>query len=128
MTKEQQLNANRIKPKKPSTFGKVKKAIKPKRKAKDDELPYLDWLHEDEQMNSYDCIVCNCPVQEWHHIKKHSYDKKNHELLIPLCFDHHHGNDISPHGRSKLWRSTYSMEFQTKIAKEIHSEYLESIL
>jgi len=105
-------------------FGKEKSVIMPKPKAKESELSYLQWLHEDAQLHTCLCMVCNRPVQDWHHIKLNSTDKKNHKRLIPLCKAHHVGNTLSPHGTPVLWRETYSIPRQNKIADEVYSKYL----
>lgn len=112
--------------KKPSSgsFGKEQSIMRVKPKAKASELSYLAWLHEDAQMNTCLCMVCNAPVQDWHHVKLNSADKKNHKRLIPLCKAHHVGNILSPHGTPVLWRETYSMSHQNKIADEIHHRYM----
>lgn len=112
--------------KKPSngSFGKKQSIIKAKPKAKASELSYLAWLHEDAQMSTYTCMVCNSYVQDWHHVKLSSSDKKNHKRLIPLCKAHHIGNKLSPHGSPVLWRETYSMLQQNKLADDIFNKYV----
>ena len=66
-------------------FGKEPSIMTAKPKAKAGELPYLEWLHEDGQASNCTCIVCDKPAQDWHHVKLHSMDKKDHKRLIPLC-------------------------------------------
>jgi len=112
------IKANRIKPK---YNGKNKKKITT------EDKKYLEWL----QAQSYKCFVCgkinpNDPV-EWHHVKLHSTDKKNHKRLIPLCGSEHHRNgELSPHGSPKRWRETFGMEIQNDFADEIYREYIKS--
>ncbi|PHR54517.1 MAG: hypothetical protein COA44_12855 [Arcobacter sp.] len=110
------------------SFGKTQSIIKAKPKAKASELSYLSWLHEDAQMSSYTCMVCNLHVQDWHHVKLSSSDKKNHKKLIPLCKAHHVGNKLSPHGTPTLWRETYSMLHQNKLADDIYNKYKEHLI
>ncbi len=109
-------------------FGKKASVLKAKPKAKKSELPFLNWLHEPSQMHHYQCIVCNNPVQDWHHVKLYSSDKKDHKRLIPLCRLHHTGGSPSPHVTPKLWRETYSMQFQHQIADAIYQEYLATLV
>ncbi|HIC43857.1 MAG TPA: hypothetical protein EYO73_06085 [Sulfurimonas sp.] len=106
------------------SFGKERLIIKSKPKVKVEELSYLQWLHEDAQLHTSFCMVCNRPVQDWHHVKLTSTDKKNHKRLIPLCKAHHVGNALSPHGTPALWRETYSMSRQNKIADEVYNRYI----
>jgi len=123
-SKEQQLGASRIKAKKVSTFGK-RKVIKKKRITNETELKMNNWLHEEAQMNHYKCFVCSKPVEEWHHIKRDSTDKKNHFQQLPLCRYHHTGDALSPHGTATLWRDTYSMEEQRNFANKIYIKFME---
>jgi hypothetical protein len=51
------------------TFGKEQSIMTAKPKAKAGELPYLEWLHKDGQSSNCTCIVCDKPVQDWHHVK-----------------------------------------------------------
>jgi hypothetical protein len=122
-SKADQLKSNRIKPKREPSFGKKKSFIKPKRIATDSEVAFLNWLHEDKQMDTFTCMACSKPVEHYHHVKEYSSDKKNHMRLIPLCNFHHLGGELSPHGTAKLWRSTYSMEFQIAEAKKLVNAY-----
>lgn len=122
-------NHSRIKPERQKTFGQGKSlkrsSFKRKRITDDNELEYLNWLHEDEQMNRYTCIVCGSPVQCWHHTKLYSTDKKNHRRLAPLCHIHHTEGSPSPHKTPKLWRELYSMEFQNEIADMVYSDFIK---
>ena len=140
------INDGRLKPKKESTFGKVKKPfkgkdknrkgstkvtvarIKPKVSSKnvslltqEDKL-YLEWLQEQDTV----CFVCGQQSGiEWHHVKLYSNDKKNHKRLIPLCGVEHHrlGQELSPHGTPKKWRETYSMDEQNAYADKFYQKY-----
>ncbi|MDH5464557.1 MAG: hypothetical protein OEW60_02950 [Thiovulaceae bacterium] len=116
--------------KKPSngSFGKKPSIIKAKPKAKKSELPFLQWLHDETQLHRYTCLVCDTPVQDWHHVKLYSSDKKDHKRLIPLCKVHHTGGSPSPHVTPVLWRETYSLEYQHKIADAIYAEFKRQTL
>lgn len=109
------------------SFGKDPSIIKLKPKAKASELSYLQWLHEDAQLHTCLCMVCDVPVQDWHHVKLNSTDKKNHKRLIPLCKAHHVGRTLSPHGTPVLWRETYSMSRQNEIADEVYMRYMSQM-
>jgi DNA-directed RNA polymerase subunit RPC12/RpoP len=122
-SKEDQLNHERIKPKATSTFWN-RKPMKKKRITTDDELTYNNWLHEEAQMQKYKCMVCGEPVQHYHHVKEYSTDKKRQNVQIPLCNEHHLGTELPPHGTPKLFRQTYSMEQQDKVAHMLHLRYL----
>lgn len=106
-------------------FGKKPSVLKAKPKAKKSELPYLNWLHEASQMSRFTCMVCGVNVEDWHHVKRDSTDKKDHKRLIPLCKTHHTLGTPSPHASPKLWRETYPMERQYEIADAIYSEFLK---
>lgn len=124
----------RIKPKKESTFGKVKKPFKgsnrnrkgSKSNTTSEELDYLHWL----QLQNYPCFVCGCHNGiEWHHVKLYSSDKKNHKRLIPLCGEEHHRlGKLSPHGSPKLWRETFSLDVQNVAAEKIYDDYVREKL
>ena len=140
--------------KKVSTFGKVKKPFKSSNRnrkvskattplkvddnrlrekysakndnrATDEELDYLDWL----QNNIYPCFVCGYKDNiEYHHVKLHSVDKKNHKRLIPLCGSlHHRDGELSPHGGAKLWRDTFTLEEQYLVSDKMFQDFKQSI-
>jgi len=94
---------------------------KNKKKTTDEDKQYLEWL----QSQSYSCFVCGTyDGIEYHHIKEHSSDKKNHKRLISLCVNHHRlSMHMSPHSAPRRWRDTYSMEMQEVRADEIYNEY-----
>ncbi len=118
---------NRIKGDKPkSTFGAKKSVIKKKATASTEDRAYLNWLHKPQQMKDYTCMVCKAPIQDWHHVKLHSTDKKNHKKLIPLCKQHHTDGSPSPHKTPVLWREKFSMELQNKIADDIYLAFLRN--
>ena len=129
ISKEQQLKHN--KNPKVKTFGTKKSFIKKKSDKNiltQDEKDYLNYL----QSIKYNvvCFVCgknnpNDPI-EWHHIKKHSSDKKNNFGLIPLCgCEHHRLGELSPHGGARKFRDMFDFVFQEKYAKRFYVEYLE---
>ena len=115
-------NHKRLKTKAESTFNN-RKPIKKKPIANESELEYLCWLHEDEQMEKYKCFVCDKPVEEYHHVKLHSSDKKNHKRVLPLCKQHHTDGEPSPHRTAKKFRELYSMEAQNKVADLLYLHY-----
>lgn len=114
------IKSNRIKPK---YNGKNKKKITT------EDKKYLEWL----QSQSYKCFVCgktnpNDPI-EWHHVKLHSTDKKNHKRLIPLCWMHHRlSSELSAHGTPKKFRELYPIVIQNNKADEIYAEYTKNTL
>lgn len=114
------------------SFGKKKSFIK-KRSDKNiiskEDRDYLNWL----QNQDYPCFVCgkinpSDPI-EWHHVKLRSSDKKDHTKLIPLCGSQHHrlGKQLSPHGSPKVWRETFTIEFQYAFASNIYSDYKKAL-
>lgn len=120
--------------KKPSNgnFGKTpQKRIKAKSKkniVEPIEQEFLNWLHQCEQR--YPCFVCgkinsSDPI-EWHHVKGHSYDKKNHKRLIPLCGVEHHrlGAELSAHSTPSNFRETFPLKLQMIHAKSIYDDFL----
>lgn len=114
-TKGQQTSQN--KNKKPS--------MKNKSKITQEEKEYLNWL----QCQDYSCFVCGTFSRiEWHHVKLKSTDKKRHNRLIPLCFNHHHGRELSPHGNAKRWRQKYNMFEQNEKASYIFNDFLKERL
>lgn len=125
------IKSNRIKVpycgKNKNRSGSLKSSVmnfvsKNKRASAEDKL-YLNWLHE----QNYGCFVCGGHNGiEWHHVKLHSSDKKDHTKLIPLCGVEHHrlGQTLSAHGTPKKWREAYSMEKQNEVADKIYADYL----
>ena len=85
------------------------------------EPKYLEWLHNQNPC----CFVCGQYNKiELHHVKEHSSDKKDDRVVIPLCGEEHHRNGkLSPHGGTKLWRETFSIEDQRIYAEELYKEY-----
>ena len=87
------------------------------------EPKYLKWLHEDLQPR---CFVCNMRYGiEMHHIKRDSTSKRIDKLILPLCYEHHHGFDLSPHGSPSLFRTEYPMDEQLKFAEKLYNKYKE---
>ena len=82
---------------------------------------YLTWLHNQTPQ----CFVCGQYNKiELHHAKEHSSDKKDDRVVIPLCGEEHHRTGkLSPHGGTKLWRETYSMDEQIAYANKLRKEY-----
>lgn len=149
-----EIKSGRIKPKRKSTFGKVKKPfkgknknrkgrkkdslfdherIKPKPSMKNDnsatpeERDYLQWL----QLLDVPCFCCGEYGNgiEWHHVKKYSTDKKDHTSLIPLCGVkcHRTGTDLSAHGTPKKFREMFPIELQREAAGKFYEQYLAQI-
>ena len=101
--KMQQTKSNRLKP----------KAYKDKK--------YLSWLHNVKQPC---CYVCNIHIGiQIHHVKERSSDLRNDNEVIPLCYNHHLGNDFSVHGTPKEFREQYPTEEQLKYAETLYMEY-----
>ena len=121
---DKKVTDGRLKPKKESMFKKTKRILKVKAKVSMRDLAYLDWFKKQE----FGCYVCNNKHTESHHVKRDSTDKKDHTRLLPLCREHHHGQELSPHGTAKQWREIYPMETQHEEAKAIYTKYLKSIL
>jgi len=96
-------------------WNKPKKVKKSKRITNDDELKYLNWAKQ--QM--IPCFVCGSYDTQLHHIKERSSDVKNHYEIIPLCIQHHLGNEMSPHGTSRKFREMYPIAGQREYAKKI---------
>ena len=81
---------------------------------------YLSWLHNSGQF----CMVCEISVGlEAHHVKRDSTDKRSDDSCIVLCWNHHHGTELSPHGTPKLFRETYPIEFQRDFAHGLYRDY-----
>lgn len=101
-----------------------KPSSKNKKKITEIEREYLEWC----QWQIKPCIVCGTIENiEWHHIKRDSTDRKKHTSVIPLCEKHHKGStEFSAHGTPKLFRETYSMEFQRELGTEIFKEFSEA--
>lgn len=98
-----------------------KPRMKNKPKITQEESEYLDYLSSIRFKTR--CFVCGVFGVEWHHVKFKSSDRKNHKSLIPLCFLHHHGTEISPHGTPTKWRETYTMEEQEETARMYYRVY-----
>lgn len=106
LSKKQQTYSNRLKP-------KAKK-----------EPKYLSWLHQIEQPP---CFVCNTIAGiQMHHVKEHSTDARIDSQIIPLCQNHHLGNDFSVHMTPKAFKETYDMKTQLKYADDLYRRYNEN--
>lgn len=127
ITKADQLKHNK-KPK-VSTFGKSKSFIKKKSTknlATTHEKDYLHWLHTQE----VPCFACNKMGNsiEWHHVKEHSSDKKDHTSLIPLCGEEcHRLGSYSVHGNPRWFRDTFPIESQREVAKIFYEEFKDGL-
>ena len=68
------------------------------------------------------CIICN-RLADIHHCLITSGCRKNHDLVIPLCPEHHrHGQyGIAIHAGKKEWESRYGTEkeFLEKVSRLI---------
>ena len=96
------------------------KRLKPKPKKEPD---YLRWLHEVKQPT---CFVCNIAVGiQMHHIKRYSSDYRDDTKIIPLCYNHHLGNELSPHGTPNRFRELFPIEQQLEYAERLWDEYNE---
>ena len=85
------------------------------------EPKYLNYLHEIKQPV---CFVCSISLGiQIHHIKENSSDYRDDTKVIPLCFEHHHGTELSPHGNPKAWRYSFTMEEQLESAEKLYTEY-----
>ena len=92
---------------------------------RDDEVikepKYLKFLHEDLQPR---CFVCNVKYGiQLHHIKRDSTSKRIDKHILPLCYEHHHGFDLSPHGNPKKFREMYPIEEQLKHAEKLYNKF-----
>ena len=112
ISKEEQLKKNK----------KAKPSMKNKPKILDEDRDYLKWLQESYYPR---CYICYTQKNiEFHHVKKHSSDRKNHKLLIPLCLEHHrNSNELSVHGTPRKFQRLYPISEQIERAKEIYKEY-----
>lgn len=105
LTKKAQVSSNRLKP-------------KPFKDPK-----YLSWLHESEQPS---CFVCNINTGvQMHHVKEYSSDHRDDRYIIPLCHNHHLGNELSPHGTPVEFRQVFPMRMQLEFADELYRRYKE---
>jgi len=119
-SKDQQLNHGRLRSKKEPKFGKTKKPMVKKRITTDDELHYINYSKE----QNYLCFVCGTKKSiELHHVKRDSTSKKDHTKIIPLCYNHHHGQELSPHGTPSKFRETFLMEVQEEYAAQLYEDY-----
>ena len=117
MTKAEQLNSNRLRPK-PSQKNKdrnkhgLNNTIKAERiKPTAFKCPeYLTWLHEVKKPH---CMVCGTYTGiEIHHVKEHSTDLRNDDVCYGLCKLHHTmSTELSPHGNAKAFKDKYGRYF-----------------
>lgn len=151
---DKKINHGRIKPKKESTFGKVKKPFKGKKRNRKGntkssflDLPVkrlkpkyssknvkvvdvegLKYLHILKGMD-LPCFACGAYGSiELHHIKECSSDKKVHTEVLPLCGDkcHRLGTELSAHGTPKKFREVFPIELQREFAKELYKKVMEN--
>lgn len=85
------------------------------------EPKYTKWLHD---VKKPPCFVCGIHLGiQMHHVKKDSADERIDSKQIPLCFEHHHGLELSPHGTATAWRYTFPMWEQEEAASKLYKEY-----
>ena len=95
--------------------------MKRKSKTKDER----NWLNK---ISNFGCVVCikfynvdpqNILPANCHHIRQGmgAGQKNSHYMVLPLCWEHHQGND-GFHAGQKTWESKYGTE----------SELLEYVL
>lgn len=83
---------------------------------------YLEWLHN----SLIPCFVCGSQQRlEAHHVKRDSSDKRDDDKVLMLCYNHHHGLELSPHGTPNEFRDIYPIQYQLKIAKLQYKRYLK---
>ncbi len=76
-----------------------------------------------ERLRALGCIICGAQAQI-HHCGTGMGGRKNHDLVIPLCVNHHVGKQgIHTIGR-KTWRDIYGTEeeLMAKVAKMLGEE------
>lgn len=62
------------------------------------------------RLAEYGCVVCACSMPEIHHALTGAGGRKNHDKVLPLCFNHHRGpQGIHTIGR-KAWARIYGTE------------------
>ena len=106
LSKKMQTSSNRLKP----------EIVKDRK--------YLSWLHESGQS----CMICNVEIGlEAHHVKRDSTDKRSDDSCLILCWEHHHGTELSPHGTPKLFREMYPIEWQKNEANKLYNQYKKEI-
>lgn len=104
-------------------FGKKKSYINKKSKkslASKEGREYLQYSKEQE----LPCWICGKFAHDRHHPKEFSSDKKVHTQILPLCKEHHTGNELSPHGTPRKWREKFPIDFQRKEGDRYYQEYL----
>ncbi len=100
-----------------STKNKTDRAVK--------DTAYLNWFAK----QAFPCYECNAyEGVEGHHIKRDSTDRKDDTLLLPLCYKHHHGTGLSPHGTPKKWRARYPYDVQVKSANTLYDQYIKEMM
>jgi len=87
---------------------------------------YTDWFHEVLQPPCFVC--CTYLGIQAHHIKEHSTDERDDQFLIPLCWEHHHGTELSPHGTPVKFKEVYPMNVQYENAAEMFEKYKKGML
>ena len=98
------------------------KRVKPKAHK---EAKYLNWFHE---VLRPPCFVCNVSVGiQAHHVKEGSSDKRNDNQIIPLCYNHHLGNEFSVHGTPREFREAYPIKEQLKHAETLYERYKDEL-
>ena len=64
------------------------------------------------------CMVCMKPYPEIHHVifgpNRQNSDK--YGLIVPLCYEHHRGSDLSPH---------FNRDFDLKLKKYAQERFEE---
>ena len=94
------------------------KKLRPKAKK---EPEYLAYLHNVKMPS---CFVCNISNGiEMHHCKEASSDYRDDTKVIPLCHNHHLGNEFSAHGTPRDFRSVHPIWEQLEYANELYKEY-----
>ena len=91
---------------------------------------YLSWLHEVRQPACFCCgreyfRISQSNRSEIHHAKENSSDARNDHYVYMLCGEECHrlGTVLSAHGTPRLFRETFSIEYQRAYAAELYQEY-----
>lgn len=67
------------------------------------------------------CMVCGRPNPEVHHVFFGTSNRKwsdKYGLVVPLCYEHHRGSDLSPHFNKK-----FDLELKKHAQEQFQKKY-----
>ncbi len=63
-----------------------------------------------EKIRELGCIICGAVYCSVHHAKTGGGGRRNHDLVFPLCYEHHQGEQGIHFISRRVWEERYGTE------------------